>query len=1075
MRNSGYFRTPTVTGGEVAFVSEDDIWSVPLTGGTARRLTAGLGPTVRPAFSPDGSLIAFTSLEEHHPEVYVMPAAGGQPVRLTFLGVASTVVGWTPDAEIAFRSDTGQPFAMRRMELFSIAPGGGEPKRLPLGEAHAIAYGPNGAVLLGRNTLDPARWKRYRGGTAGRLWIDARGTGSFRRLLPGLNGNFGSPMWIGARVYFLSDHEGIGNVYSCRPDGRDMQRHTDHDEYYARFASTDGRTIVYQHAAELWRLDAASGEAARIEVDFPSPRAQRNRKFVDSERFLQGYQVHPAGHSLAVEARGKLFAMPLWEGAVREYGESAGVRYRAGQWLADGERLVVVSDAGGVEGIEVHGPAGARARLDGLDLGRVEEMAASPSKNVVALSNHRLELMLVDIDAKSVVILDRSEFEQIHHLVWSPCGDWLAYSCSTTPRTRSIRLCNIAAGTVHDVTAPEFRDFAPSFDPDGRFLAFLSLRTFDPVFDAHFFDLGFPRGARPYLVTLRSDVVSPFVSEPKGFGEDKNGNGKKNDAKKKGAKTSEPLKVDLEGIGARILAFPVPEGRYGQIACIKGKVLWTEFGSPGTLGVDWKAGDTPRGSLTAWEFATQKADKLADGVSDFVVASDGATLVYRSGTRLRALKAGEHPNDDAEQDPPSRANGWIDLARVRISVDPGAEWRQMFSEAWRLQRDNFWNERMSGVDWPRVFERYLPLVDKVATRLEFSDLIWEMQGELGTSHAYEMFGDYRRPPAYAMGYLGADLRLDEKNRWRIDRILRGDSWDEARCSPLAAPGLDVGEGATLLAINGRALDASTPPGALLVHQAGQRVELTVGDAAGRKPRTVVVKTLRDEVPLRYREWVERNRAHVHEASGGRVGYVHIPNMGPLGFSEFHRYYFSEVERDALIVDVRFNGGGNVSPLILEKLARKRLGYDVKRWGVPEPYPQDTLLGPMVCLTNEHAGSDGDIFSHCFKLMKLGPLVGTRTWGGVVGIWPRHDLVDGGFTTQPEFSFWFVDVGWSVENYGTDPDHEVDIAPQDHAAGRDPQMQKALDLIAKELKRTKPRVPKFPKGPSLALPKLPPRS
>jgi tricorn protease len=352
--------------------------------------------------------------------------------------------------------------------------------------------------------------------------------------------------------------------------------------------------------------------------------------------------------------------------------------------------------------------------------------------------------------------------------------------------------------------------------------------------------------------------------------------------------------------------------------------------------------------------------------------------------------------------------------------------------------------------------------------------MWEMLGELGTSHAYEAGGDVKPPPPWRVGHLGADI-VQRNGRWVIGHILRGDSWDPAQNSPLATPGVDVKEGDVIVAVNGQATDPKTPPQRLLVHQAGVDVELTVTDARGRNRRTVYVKTLVDETPVRYREWVETNRAFVHNATKGRVGYVHVPDMGPHGYSEFHRYYLTEVERDGLIVDVRFNGGGHVSPLILEKLARERVGYDVTRWGQPEPYPPDSPAGPLVCLTNEQAGSDGDIFSHVFKLKKLGPVVGKRTWGGVVGINVKHVLVDNGLTTQPEYSFWFSDVGWGVENYGTDPTHDVEITPQDHAAGRDPQMDTGLRLMAQALRSFKPLKPDMRSRPHLALPVLPPRA
>ena len=415
---------------------------------------------------------------------------------------------------------------------------------------------------------------------------------------------------------------------------------------------------------------------------------------------------------------------------------------------------------------------------------------------------------------------------------------------------------------------------------------------------------------------------------------------------------------------------------------------------------------------------------------------------------------------------------------MRVSVDPGSEWMQMFKEAWRLQRDHFWAEDMSGVDWWLVLDRYMPLVGKVATRLEFSDLMWEMQGELGTSHAYELGGDYRPAPAYVIAHLAADLAYDRggaRRTWRFTHLVAGDGWDPEAGSPLRAPGVRIGAGDRLLAVNGRPVDAVTTPAALLVNQAGLAVELAVAGPDGQGRRTVVVSTLRDERPARYREWVTANRRRVHETTDGRVGYVHVPDMGARGFAEFHRSYLSEVEREALVVDVRFNGGGHVSQLVLEKLARRRIGYDVSRWGEPEPYPADSPAGPLVAITNEHAGSDGDIFTHCFKLLGLGPVVGKRTWGGVIGIAPRHALVDGSLTTQPEYAFWFSDVGWSVENYGTDPDVEVDIRPQDHLAGADPQLDTAVELALLALQEHRPLSADLARRPRLELPTLPPRS
>jgi tricorn protease len=392
----------------------------------------------------------------------------------------------------------------------------------------------------------------------------------------------------------------------------------------------------------------------------------------------------------------------------------------------------------------------------------------------------------------------------------------------------------------------------------------------------------------------------------------------------------------------------------------------------------------------------------------------------------------------------------------------------MYHEAWRMQTEQFWDETMSGIDWDLVRERYAKLLPLVRTRSELSDILWEMLGELGTSHAYEIGGDHRVPPQYRRGFLGADLvwNSDEK-AYSIAKIYRGDSWNRDIDSPLAEPGLAIHEGDTLVAIGGRALSADVTPEELLVNAAGRDVALSIG--SGKKPRRVVVRALKNERMLRYRGWVEANRAYVHEQTGGRVGYLHIPDMGPWGFSEFHRGYLSEFNRDALIVDVRYNRGGHVSPLLIEKLARKRVGYDISRYGPPMPYPPESVGGPVVALTNQFAGSDGDIFSHVFKLYKLGPLVGKRTWGGVIGIHPYHRLVDGTITTQPEFSFWFVDVGFRVENYGTDPDYDVDIAPHDGKTGTDPQMQKALELIAAMQTASPNGKPHFGSRPRLQIP------
>ncbi|MGV3524626.1 MAG: S41 family peptidase [Candidatus Sericytochromatia bacterium] len=1077
--HQGYYRWPTLHHDTVVFGCEDDLWSVPLSGGQAVRLTANLGQIACPRFSPDGQWIAYAGSDEGHQEVYVIPAQGGVPRRLTYLGTSATrVVGWSPDSRSVICASSARQPIRRMMELFSVPVTGGEPESLGYGMAHQISYGPEGKLVIGRHTWDPARWKRYRGGTKGILWVDADGSGEFK-LLVDLAGNLASPLWIGERIYFVSDHEGSGNLYSCTPAGQDLKRHTDHEDFYVRFPDTHGDTIVYQCGAEIWRYSISADSTEKIEVTWTSPQIQRSRKFVSASKYLSQYHLHPEGHSVALITRGKPFAMPLWEGAVQQLGERDGVRYRTAHYLSDGKRMALTSDAQGEEAVEVHWLDGSQAPqvVSDMALGRPDYVAISPATPQLAVVNHRRELLVVDLDGLSTRVLDRTDYhEGIGMPAWSPDGQWIAYSCTIRPNTSIIRLCHVSSGEIHDITRPVLSDDAPSFDPEGKYLFFISAREFNPAYDTLHFSMGFPYGTRPYLITLQKDLRSPF-SPDAAMALDKKAEDKKGEdgekADKKDDKTPKPVQIDLEGIQDRLVAFPVKDARYVSIKAIEGKVLYSTFPVHGTLDEDWAEGSKVRGTLRSFNLKTREEETLLDGILSFNLSGNGKQMAIWSDGKLRVLPAGEKPSDKALGDgKPGRKSGLVDLTRPRISVVPLSEWKQMFNDAWRRMRDHFWTANMSGVDWDEVRQRYSPLLDKLGSRSEYSDLMWEVQGELGTSHAYEMGGDYRPEPSYRQGHLGADLSWDAAaNGYRVTHIVQGDHWDATRGGALAKPGINIAVGDVIVAINGQRLSPAFTPGQALVNQSKTDVLLTL---AGDPPRTVQVHTLDSDGAARYRDWVEANRRHVHEKSGGQVGYVHIPDMGAAGFAEFHRYYLTECQYPALLVDVRFNGGGHVSQLLLDKLNRKRLGYDIPRWGVPEPYPSYSVLGPIVALTDENAGSDGDIFSHSFKMMKLGPLVGKRTWGGVIGINGQGRLVDGSLTTQPEYSFWFHDVGWNVENYGTEPDIEVDYAPHHYKQRVDPQLDRALAELDALLKQTQPQVPDFSRRPELKQPKLPPR-
>lgn len=1064
----GYYRHPSVHGDRVVFVAEDDLWEVAAGGGRAHRLTANPGPSSFPSYSPDGTQIAFTGRDEGVTDIHVMDADGGRPIRLTFHGALSHVVGWD-GAEIVYASNAEWPFT-NDFRLWTVPASGGHPRLLPFGPARKLAREPGGpGVVLGRNTADPARWKRYRGGLAGSVWIDRLGDGEFARLLS-LAGNLASPMWVGSRIYFISDHEGYGNIYSVTPTGRSMRRHTAHEGFYARHPSTDGKRIVYHRGADLWLLDPVTGDVAPVPVDLPSARPHRNRRFISPGEYLESVSLHPEGHSLALTVRGSSFAMGLWEGAVRRVGPGSEIRRRLTTWTADGSSTLAVTDEQGEEALVLEPVEDGPPRLIEGDFGRVRSLDVAPAGTErAALTNHRHEVLVVTLGTGRITAVHRSPHSWIAGTAWSPDGRWLAFSAATTRTSHSIFLLDSSGrGEAREITRPGFDDRWPVFDPNGSYLYFTSARVFDPVADTHFHDYGFPNGSRPHLVTLRSDVASPFDPAQRPLrapGAPVPGQPKHDpETEEQELPTPEAVKIDLDDLERRVVAFPQPAGRYGPVAAGKGRVFTVSYPILGSL----EPPEEPVGKLEAWDFATEKIEEVAEEVRGVETNQAGTVVAIHFDKKLRVVPVGWKEDKGAGSEP-SRSSGWVDLKRVRVEVDPGREWRQMFDEAWRLQRDYFWYEDMSGVDWREVRDRYLPLVDRVASRAEFSDLMWEMQGELGTSHAYEMGGDYRPVPTYRQGLLGAMLE-PARGSWRVAEVGLGDPWNPEATSPLGAPGVDVEVGDSLVAIDGIPIDPVVGPGPLLVDRGGRSVEMSV-KRGRRKTHTVFVTPLTDETELRYREWVESRRETVKEATGGRAGYIHIPDMGADGYAKFHRALLTEVDAEGLVIDVRYNRGGNVSQLLLEKLMRRRIGWQVTRWRDPVAVPSDAPAGPMVCLTNELSGSDGDIFSHTFKLAGLGPLIGTRTWGGVVGIWPQQSLVDGTVTTQPEFAHWFHDVGFAVENYGTDPDITVEIAPQDYAAGVDPQMDRAVAELVAIMDGHRPDLPDLTTRVSLTPPRL----
>ncbi|HUX79879.1 MAG TPA: peptidase, partial [Alphaproteobacteria bacterium] len=619
MIRNGYYRNPTLHEGRLVFVADDDLWEVPLAGGRAERLTAGMGEANDPSFSPDGEWIAFTSTYEGHPEVYVMPSKGGEAKRITYISEGSLVVGWTAAGEVIFSSTKNNPFRLR--SLFKTDLKMGKVEQIPCGPANYISYEPKGkGCVIQRHGHGYVSWKRYRGGTAGELWIDRQGNGKFQKLID-IKGNALFPLWVQNRIYFISDHQGHGNVYSCTPEGKDLKRHTSHEDYFVRGLSHDGTTFVYTAGGSIFRFSLENKTSEKIEVDFVSSFSQRARKFLDAASYLSGYSLDKTGSSLAVISRGRPFSFSNWEGAVRQYGEKDGIRYKSASWLHDNKRLLIVSDREGEDRLEIHplNPLDASKILKKMSLGRILSIKPSPTQDEVVLINHRCELFHVNLKSQKFHLIDKSSFGDIWGLDWSPDGKWIAYDYPLNDRLRAIKLCEMKNFKSHVVTRPLLEDFRPSFDPLGKFLYFLSKRTFSPYSDNLQFEMGFPKGTKPYLILLDETLPSPFIPQPR-FEEAK----PKKEKKEEGVKS---VKIDLKGIEDRILEFPVPEGDYTSIRGIPGKALYLSRPLQSSLGGEDNDPSTP-GSIECYDFVTKKEETLIPKVTSFTLSGDSQWLCY---------------------------------------------------------------------------------------------------------------------------------------------------------------------------------------------------------------------------------------------------------------------------------------------------------------------------------------------------------------------------------------------------------------------------------------------------------------
>ncbi|MFE1430931.1 S41 family peptidase [Streptomyces griseoaurantiacus] len=1053
-----YLRFPHLHGDTVAFTAEDDVWVAPLDGGRAWRVSADNVPVNHPRISPDGTRLAWTSTRDGAPEVHVAPLDGGPATRLTHWGTRTQVRGWTAEGEVLALSTHGQT-SLRRTWARAVPLDGGPATTLPYGPVGHVAHGPHTVLLSATMGREAAWWKRYRGGTAGKLWIDREGEGEFVRLHEDLDGNLEYPLWVGDRVAFLSDHEGTGALYSSLADGSELRRHTPLGGFYARHAATDGTRVVYSCAGELWILDDLDGaEPRRPDIRLGGQRVDLQPQPVNAARWFGAAAPDHTGRGSAVAVRGSVHWVTHRSGPARALADEHGVRTRLPRtFRSEGEEWVVwVTDAEGEDALEFAPATGGTPgtgprRLAAGRLGRVLGLAMAPDGSRAAVASHDGRVLLVERESGEVREVDRSENGEASGLVFSPDSTWLAWSHPGPGPLRQLKLANTADLSVTEATPLRFRDFSPAFTLDGKHLAFLSARSFDPVYDEHVFDLAFVGGVRPHLITLAATTPSPFG--PQRHGRPFDAPDKDETPDSEGTPTT---RIDLDGLADRIVPFPVEAARYSTLRAAKDGVLWLRHPLQGVLGASRATSEDPgpKTDLERYDLVQQRVEHLAGDADHYAVTGDGKRVLLWTDSRLKVVPSDRRASSDEDSD----SNIPVDLTRIRQTVDPAAEWRQMYDEVGRLMRDNFWRPDLGGVDWDAVLDRYRPVLERVATHDDLVDLLWEVQGELGTSHAYVTPGGGGGWSERRQGLLGADISRHEDGSWRIDRVLPSETSDPEAQAPLAAPGVAVRVGDAIVAVGGRPVDPVTGPGPLLVGTAGKPVELTVSPAGGGDLRHAVVLPLENEEPLRYHAWVADRRAYVHEKSGGRLGYLHVPDMVGSGWAQLHRDLRVEVAREGLVVDVRENRGGHTSQLVVEKLARRIVGWDLPRGMRPSSYPEDAPRGPVVAVANEFSGSDGDIVNAAIKALGIGPVVGTRTWGGVVGIDNRYQLVDGTAVTQPKYAFWLEGYEWGVENHGVDPDVEVVMAPQDHAAGRDPQLDEAIRLALAALEETPAKQP-----------------
>ena len=1067
-------RFPATNGRQIVFSYADQLYSVAMQGGVARRLTNGPGYAVFPRFSPDGSELAFTAQYDGNTEVYLMPADGGTPRRLTFtatiarddlsdrMGPNNIVMAWkNTSREIVFRSRM-RSFDPFNGQLYAVGVDGDLPAQLPVPRGGFVSLSPDDTRMAYNRIFREFRtWKDYRGGMADNIWIFDLRTGAIENITNNPSQNI-IPMWApDNRIYFLSDRDKRLNLYSYDLSSRRTAQLTHFTDFDVKFPSLGAGLIVFEQAGYIWAFDIASGAARRVPIAVKDDFAASRDALINVAKFVETASPSPDGRRVVVTARGNTFTVPARDGATRNLSRRAGVHERDASWSPDGRWIAYDSDESGENELYVRAQDGSGdpVRLtSGADTYYFKPVW-SPDSRKLLWADRLQRLRYVSVDTKAVTAVDTAAALEIRRYAWSPDSQWIAWSRPEETSLARVWLYSLASARKFPVTDGGYSATEPAFSDDGKFLLFSSRRDFKPLLSDIEFDHVYKDLERVYLVALAKDTESPLkpvsdeVEIAPAPGEKAAAGG---DAGKAGPPKPPAVKVDEDGIGDRIIGLPVKPSNYTSIRAVGDRVYCLRDDAGATLGAPAPGAPKPK-MLVLYSLKDRKETELGE-VASFEVTADGKKMLVKVGGDYALI---ELPVSKIE------VKDKLSLDGLEMRVDRHAEWLQIYNECWRQMRDYFFSPTMNGVDWPAMRAKYAALLPFAQTRYDVTYVTGELIAELHNSHTYVGDGDRPLAPRIATGLLGAELSRDPASRaYRIDRIIRGENWQEETRSPLTEIGANVAEGDYILAVDGRRAGDLTNIYAALVGTAGRQVVLRVNSRpVDDGARNVTVVPIADEAPLYYASWVRRNTAHVAERTGGRVGYIHIPDMSVEGLGEFAKHFYPQLTKQALIIDDRGNGGGNVSPMIIERLARELVLVQKVRNQTPRPNPRDMQLGPKVVLMDEFSASDGDLFPYRFKMDGLGKLIGKRSWGGVVGFGASLPLVDGGYLYKPESAPYSKDgKDWPIEGHGVDPDIVVDNEPAREFAGVDQQLDRAIDEILLELKagaRPLPPPPPWP--------------